>query len=94
MSKKRTAALAAAGLAVGLLAAPVQSALAGHLNEVVEADLDGRQEVATGATKSRIVGDPNGDVCCGHVSGGIRACNRNVVRAVVSLYRAIAQRLT
>ena len=60
MSTKRTAAVAAAGLTVGLLLGPVQSAVAGHLNEVVEADLDGRQEVATGATTAKIVGDPNG----------------------------------
>jgi hypothetical protein len=60
MSKKRTAIIAAAGVSLGLLAGPVQSALAGHLNEVVQADLDGRQEVATGAKSKRIVGDPNG----------------------------------
>ena len=35
-------------------------ALAGHTNTVLEADLDGRAEVATGATSMRIVGDPNG----------------------------------
>ncbi|MBW3551080.1 MAG: CHRD domain-containing protein [Proteobacteria bacterium] len=40
-----------------LIASPLQ---AGHLNIVLEASLDGRQEVATGATNRRIVGDPNG----------------------------------
>ena len=35
-------------------------ALAGHLNAVLTTDLDGRTEVATDATDSRIVGDPNG----------------------------------
>lgn len=43
-----------------LLFAGTQAALAGHLNPVLEADLDGRSEVATGASNSRIVGDPNG----------------------------------
>lgn len=37
-----------------------QSAVAGHTNVVLEAELDGRQEVATDATNRRIVGDPNG----------------------------------
>lgn len=32
---------------------------AGHLNVVLEADLDGREEVATDATNKRIAGDPN-----------------------------------
>ena len=35
-------------------------ALAGHTNTVLQADLDGRSEVATGATDMRIVGDPDG----------------------------------
>jgi hypothetical protein len=35
-------------------------AFAGHTNTVLEATLDGRSEVATGATDMRIVGDPNG----------------------------------
>ena len=51
---------APAGLSVGRPIGPVQGALAGHTNEVLEADLDGRQEVATGAKSQRIVGDPNG----------------------------------
>jgi hypothetical protein len=50
----RAAALLAAG---GLLALP---ALAGHLNIVLTAELDGRSEVATGASDQRIVGDPRG----------------------------------
>jgi hypothetical protein len=61
MSKRTaTAAACAAGLAAGLVLAPVQSALAGHANDVLEADLDGRSEVASGAADQRIVGDPNG----------------------------------
>ncbi len=35
-------------------------AFAGHTNTVLTADLDGRAEVATGATNNKIVGDPNG----------------------------------
>jgi hypothetical protein len=60
MSKKCTAAIAAAGLSFGLLAGPVQGALAGHTNELLQSDLDGRQEVATSSSSGRIVGDPNG----------------------------------
>lgn len=50
------------GLLAGaaMLFAGAQPALAGHLNPVLEADLDGRSEVANGATNSRVVGDPNG----------------------------------
>jgi len=48
-----------AGVAVGALLAGSQGALAGHANPVLATDLDGRQEVATGATNRRIVGDPN-----------------------------------
>ena len=36
------------------------AAMAGHTNTVLVADLDGREEVATGATNNSIVGDPNG----------------------------------
>ncbi|MDQ3495458.1 MAG: CHRD domain-containing protein [Pseudomonadota bacterium] len=50
-------ALTALAAATGLMA---QQAIAGHLNIVLEADLDGRQEVATGASNNRIVGDPQG----------------------------------
>ena len=35
-------------------------ASAGHTNTVLNTTLDGRNEVANGATNSRIVGDPNG----------------------------------
>lgn len=35
-------------------------AVAGHTNKVLEAELDGREEVDTDATNKRIVGDPNG----------------------------------
>jgi hypothetical protein len=44
-------------VAAGLVAQP---ALAGHLNIVLETHLDGREEVASGATDNRIVGDPRG----------------------------------
>jgi hypothetical protein len=60
MSTRRTVAATAVGLSVGLLVGPVQGALAGHSNEVLEADLDGRQEVAATPASGRIVGDPNG----------------------------------
>ncbi len=43
--------------AAGLAAQPAQ---AGHLNVVLNADLDGRSEVATGSGNNRIVGDPRG----------------------------------
>lgn len=42
------------------LAGAAAIALAGHLNPVLEANLDGREEVATGATSSAMVGDPDG----------------------------------
>lgn len=38
-----------------------QAVVAGHTNIVLEAELDGREEVATDATDNRIVGDPNGE---------------------------------
>lgn len=44
---------------VGLALAASQQATAGHLNVVLEADLDGREQVANGATNKAIVGDPN-----------------------------------
>lgn len=40
-----------------VLSAP---SFAGHTNNVLEATLDGRQEVAADASDKRIVGDPNG----------------------------------
>jgi hypothetical protein len=48
---------AGATLAAGLLAG---TANAGHLNIVLEASLDGRQEVASDSSNRRIVGDPRG----------------------------------
>jgi hypothetical protein len=50
---RKLSVLAAASLVS--LAAP-----AGHLNAVLETELDGREEVATGATNSAIAGDPDG----------------------------------
>lgn len=58
--KRRTARLAAAGIAGGLFVAGAGLASAGHLNPLLEADLDGRQEVGGADVKgNRIVGDPN-----------------------------------
>ncbi|CAN5701546.1 CHRD domain-containing protein [soil metagenome] len=37
-----------------------QQAVAGHENIVLQAQLDGRQEVATGSSNNRMVGDPRG----------------------------------
>jgi len=51
-SLARAALLAAATLAAG-------AALAGHLNTLLTADLDGRQEVNTGSSNA-LVGDPRG----------------------------------
>lgn len=59
-SRTKTIAACAVGVAAGLALGPVQSALAGHTNAVLEADLDGRSEVASDAKDRRIVGDPNG----------------------------------
>lgn len=59
-SRVKTLTACGVGLAAGLVMGPVQSALAGHSNGVLVADMSGRNEVATGATNSRIVGDPNG----------------------------------
>lgn len=50
--------LAAATFVIAAVAAPF--ALAGHLNKLLNAELDGRQEVAANATSSAMVGDPNG----------------------------------
>lgn len=49
----------AAFLAGGLLAAP-NLAGAGHQGPFLEAELDGRSEVASNAKSNKIVGDPNG----------------------------------
>ena len=50
--------IAAAGLAALAFWAPQASA--GHLNIVLNAELDGREEVRTDASSSAIVGDPQG----------------------------------
>lgn len=42
------------------LAAWAPYAAAGHLNVVLEADLDGREEVAANSSSRALVGDPNG----------------------------------
>jgi hypothetical protein len=42
------------------LAAGTASAHAGHLNIVLEAQLDGREQVTTGATNAAMIGDPKG----------------------------------
>jgi hypothetical protein len=54
-----TSAIATAGVMAVLLVGAF-GALAGHTNTVLEATLDGRTEVAAGATDMRLVGDPNG----------------------------------
>jgi hypothetical protein len=60
MSKKRTIAIGVTGLAAGLILGPVQGALAGHTNRLLEAGLDGRSQVPAQGQSMRIVGDPNG----------------------------------
>lgn len=55
-----TAVTAAAGITVAAVALQVGTATAGHSNDLLEATLDGRAEVATDARDRRIVGDPNG----------------------------------
>ena len=57
MLKKIAIAAAAAGLAVAGVAG---TAAARPENTVLEATLDGRSEVATGATNKKVVGDPDG----------------------------------
>lgn len=47
------------GLAAGLVLGPVQSAMAGHANTLLEADLSGRSEVPAEGGKGN-VGDRNG----------------------------------
>jgi CHRD domain len=42
-----------------VLASWTATASAGHVNPVLETQLDGREEVSTGATNSAIVGDPD-----------------------------------
>jgi len=60
--KKKRIALAGAVAATAITATvvPIGMAVAGHENAVLEADLNGRAEVANAATSKRIVGDPNG----------------------------------
>ena len=48
------------GLATILIVGAVATAGAGHENVILYAQLDGRNEVATGATNRGMVGDPNG----------------------------------
>ena len=50
----------AACAAGAVLLASVGGALGGHTNTVLHAQLDGREEVRTGAEDNRVVGDPNG----------------------------------
>jgi hypothetical protein len=54
----RITTLAAASIAAALAFAP--QAYAGHLNTVLEAELNGREEVRDGSNSRAIVGDPNG----------------------------------
>ncbi len=56
----RVLAVAVAGVAAGVLLSPIGGAFAGHTNSILSADLDGRQEVRTGAKSNAIAGDPNG----------------------------------
>ena len=61
MRSRALATLIALGAVAGaVLISPLGGALAGHTNTVLNADLNGRAEVATGAMNSGIVGDPNG----------------------------------
>jgi hypothetical protein len=46
--------------ALGLVSAAAGFAWAGHTNAVLEATLDGREEVAAGASNQAIAGDPDG----------------------------------
>ena len=61
MRSRALATLIALGAVAGaVLISPLGGALAGHTNTVLNADLDGRAEVATGAANAGMVGDPNG----------------------------------
>lgn len=57
MKLPHNTALSTAVLFAGLYAS---TAVAGHTNIVLQASLDGRQEVASNASNNRIVGDPRG----------------------------------
>ena len=61
-SKKKRFAIVGATAAAAITAAvvPMGMAMAGHSNTVLEADLTGRAEVATGSKSNRLAGDPNG----------------------------------
>jgi hypothetical protein len=59
MSRKTTLA-GVAGLVAGLAFGAQSWAAAGHTNSVLTAELDGREEVETGASNRRIVGDRDG----------------------------------
>ena len=59
-NKLKIAAGVGAAFAAGALFGPLNGASAGHTNTVLETTLKGRNEVATGATNNRRVGDPNG----------------------------------
>ena len=59
INKGRRFAAVLAMVAAAMLAT-MGIASAGHANQVLVADLDGRAEVATGATNNRLVGDANG----------------------------------
>lgn len=58
--KLLTVAGVGAAFAAGALFGPLGPADAGHTNKLLVAGLDGRTEVANGATNARIVGDPDG----------------------------------
>ena len=58
--KLKIAAGISAAFAAGALFGPLNGASAGHTNALLEATLNGRNEVATSATNERNVGDPNG----------------------------------
>ena len=60
MRRRATASLIALGGVVAAVMLSPFGAFAGHTNTVLNADLDGREEVATGATNNGIVGDPDG----------------------------------
>lgn len=60
MRRRATASLIALGGVVTAVMLSPLGAFAGHTNSVLNADLSGREEVATGAANSGIVGDPNG----------------------------------
>lgn len=59
-NKLKVAAGLGAAFAAGALFGPLSIADAGHTNSVLEASLNGRNEVASGAADRRVVGDPNG----------------------------------